>query len=183
MASKRSSTGWAHCKKVVSDWPQSELIGLLQELYRLNDTNRRFLDARLLPDRAEQTLDDAKAKLGRMLSSQAIFRGSFRHADVKRFITEFAKGAKDPALIANLLVSDLEYACEAFKEVGDYEPIVDHLYAIVRLLDKHLHELDLEARAPLVERLNELAKAYRSSFGYGISDELVGFAGYWKERT
>jgi hypothetical protein len=111
-----------------------------------------------------------------------MYNDAFRHADVKRFLTEFAKGARNPALVADLLVSDLEYSLQTFDEIGDYEPIVDHLYAILNLLDKRLREIDVDARGPLVARLNDLADKWGASFGYGISDELVDFAECWKER-
>ena len=159
------------------------MIAIVKELYDLSDENRRFLHARLLPEQALQTLDDAKRKLKRMLSVQAVFGDDFKHADIKRFIDQYAKATDEPTLLADLLITDLEAGLATFNEIGDDEAMVDHLYATLARLDKCLNSLSPEALAPHVERLNQLAEKWGAAFGYGISDELTDFAADWKQRA
>jgi hypothetical protein len=175
---KPAANSWANCKAVVK-----ELIALPHELYNLSEENRRFLHARLLPQAADQTLADAERALDRLLSPSAVFNGRFRHADAKRVVDQFEKASDDPALVADLLIADLEMSFETFGEVGGFEPMVDHLYATLRRLDEMLVAIPPRFLASRASRLNRMAERWSASFGYGISDELVGFATVWNERA
>src|SRR2546421_12652037 len=105
--SKKSSVGWGACKAAMRDWPRPGVIALLKELYELSDDNRRFLHARLLPDKAEQTLDETKRKLERMLSVQTVYADDFKHAQIKRVVDQYAKATDDPAAVGVLLLPHL----------------------------------------------------------------------------
>jgi hypothetical protein len=179
---KASPTSWAACKQVLRDWPRPGVVALVQELYKLSDDNRQFLHARLLPQQAGQTLDEARRKLKAMQSPEAVFHDEFSHRDLRRVIDQYAKAANDPAGVADLLLSDLEAGFQTFSEVGDFEPIVDHLYASLHRLHDMLETLDAPARLPLIDRLQILGSKWGSEFGYGISDELTGIAAHWREK-
>jgi len=182
--SRKQSVGWGACKAAMRDWPRPGVIALVKELYDLSDENRRFLHARLLPDKSEQTVEQTKAKLKRMLSAQSVFNNHFQHAQVKRLIDQYAKASDDPAAVADLLITDLEAGFATFSQVGDFEPMVDHLYATLERLDKCLETLPREpALTAFVLRLNDLAAKWGAEFGYGISDELSGFAADWDEKV
>jgi hypothetical protein len=176
---------WAGCKRVIQSWPRAGVVALVQELYRLSDENRRFLHARLLPERSTQSIDAAAKKISRLVSPREIFNNHFRHAGIKRVIDQFEKATDNPAPVAELLLADLSASLSSFAEVGDFEPIVDHVYATMERLDKLLTTLAADdaasIRAP-VERLNELAKQWGAEFGWGVSDELVGLAYEWRKR-
>jgi hypothetical protein len=181
--SRKSSIGWGACKAAMRDWPRPGVLALVKELYDLSDENRRFLHARLLPDQSEQTLDQTKQKLKRMLSVEAVFGDRFQHGQIKRLIDQYAKATDDPGALADLLITDLEAGFATFSQVGDFEPMVDHLYATLERLDKCLETLPRETLTVLVPRLTDLAAKWGAEFGYGISDELSGFAADWDERV
>lgn len=151
-------------------------MALLHELYNLSEENRRFLHARLLPRSSAETLADTKRQMKRLLSRSAVWDDSFQHAEVKRLIDQYAKATKDPVAIADLLVTDLEMAFATFSKVGDFEPIVDHLYSTLHRLDKLIPTVPTNSLETLVDRIDEMARRWGNSFGYGISDELVAFA-------
>jgi hypothetical protein len=181
---KRRQTGWVACKAEMKGWPPAKFLALLRELHDLSDENRQFLGGRLLsaPTARTRTLEEVKRKLKGMLSPAAVFNDHFRHGEVKRLVEQYAKAVADPALLADLLLTDLETGFATFDKVGDFEPMVDHLYSMMARLEKVLATLPLAAVAPAVERLSELASRWGMAFGYGISDELAGFAEEWKVR-
>lgn len=179
---KKKSGSWPQCRKVLSEWPQAMVLALIEELYKLGDDNRRFLHTRLLPSGAEQSLDETKAKLERMLSVSALYNNRFRHIEVKRFLEAFAKSAGDPYPVADLLITDLECGFEALGYVGDHEPMVNHLFSIMNMLGNYLSPLDGDPLARCVERLKALADNWGSSFGYGLSDEVVSLAIEWSDQ-
>jgi len=61
--------------------------------------------------------------------------------------------------------------------------MVDHLYLTMSRLDKCLPNVRPDTLNPLVEKLRNLAEMWDGEFGYGLSDELVGFAQEWKNRA
>jgi hypothetical protein len=177
-----AAQNWAACKRNLQTWPRAGVIALVQELYRLSDDNRRFLHARLLPDRTVESREAAAKLIGRMVAPQAIFNGRFRHADVKRIVDQFQRATDDPAAVAELLLADLSESLSSFAQVGDFEPIVDHIYATMVRLEKCLAKLDATVSPALVQRLDELARRWGSEFGYGVSDQLVAMAHEWRTR-
>jgi hypothetical protein len=181
---KRNPGGWAACKRALAEWPLTGVLGLLRELYDLSPENRAFLQARLLPrEAAGKAAGAVERRLRGMASRSAVCGGSFRHVDMKRVVDQFAKGTDDPALVAQVLISDLESSCATFEAVGDFPPLVDHLLAVITRLYKLLPTVPRPRLAPLAERLARLADAYRLSFGYGVSDEPGGLADSWTARA
>jgi hypothetical protein len=157
----------------------------VQEIYRLSDENRRFLHARLLPDRAARSLDAAEKIIRRFIAPSPIFNGQFRHAEIKRVIDQFEKATDDPAAVAELLLTDLSASLESFSQVGDFEPLVDHIYATLNRLEKALTAIvsnTPQAIHPPVERLSVLGRKWGAAFGWGVSDELSGMADAWEQR-
>ena len=103
MATERkpaAAQGWGACKRALKDWPRPGVVALVQELYRLSDENRRYLHARLLTEHAAESLAAAVKAVKQMISADVVFRGRFRHADVKRIIDQFGKASDDPAAVA-----------------------------------------------------------------------------------
>jgi hypothetical protein len=180
---KRSATSWSACKTVIKNWPAAGLQGLVHELYQLSKDNQRFLHARLLPEASAQTLEQTSRALAKVLSVSSVFADRFRHADAKQIIDQYAKATDDPVALCDLLISDLERSCKTFSEVGDFEPMADHLYATLNRLEKVSADLPTESLVNLSPRLKDLAQTWGRSFGYGISDELIYFASEWLRRA
>ena len=178
--------GWSACKRVLKDWPRPGVVALVQELYRLSDENRRFLHGRLLSTAGqtnEAAVADTIKAVRRLMTPSAIWNGRFRHVDVKRIIDRFAKAVdNDPAALGEVLLADLDAACQTLGDAGDYEPLVDHIYATMERLDECLQLLSPDAATPLVARLGGIASRWGASFGWGVSDELAGMAEYWREK-
>jgi hypothetical protein len=177
----KSSVGWANLKATLKNCPAPGLIALLQELYELDGVNRTFLHARLLPDKPEVAIDESKKKLRQILSVNSAFDGHFKHSDAKRVIDQFAKASDDAVNLADFLLSDLEMSFETLGEIGDFVPMVDHIYIALNRLDEIKADLPDEAMGPILQRIGDLARRWDGKFGYGLSDELRGFAQTWKE--
>jgi hypothetical protein len=167
----------------MSHWPRAGLVALVQELYRLSDDNRNFLHARLLPEQAGRSRDDIKRKLERLLTPQVVYNGKFSHTALKRVIDQFEKATDDPAAVADLILADIDEALDTFAYVGDFEPIVDHVYAMMQRLEKLLKQLGKDEARPVVTTLSQVAARWDGKFGYGVSDELMAMASDWQEWT
>jgi hypothetical protein len=179
---KKNSASWAACKQAMSKWPRAGVVALVQELYRLNPQNRRFLHARLLQKEGGASPEQAAKEIRKLVSTSAVFNGRFRHADVKRVVDEYAKGSGDAAGVAGLLVGDIEASCSTFSQVGDFEPMVDHVYTSMERLHQTLEKLEPAQARPVAKALAVVASRWSGEFGYGLSDELDGLAAEWQDR-
>jgi hypothetical protein len=177
---------WSKCKAAVESWSPTQLIALVKELYRLNDENRRFLDARLARSNAdtEESFLTAAKVLRTMLSPDHMYDGQFSPREAKRVVDQFDRAVGDRVATANLLLIDLNASLVTFGKIGDWDRrIVDHAYSVMRRLDKQLRQIEPDQLAPLVERLSEIAQRFSNKFGYGLSDEMDAFADEWRERV
>ena len=145
--------------------------------------NRRFLHARLLTDAAGKSLEDAKKQLAKIFSTTNIFKNRFRHGDAKRVVDQYAKATDDPAAVAELLLLDVALSFGVMAEVGDYEEMVDHAYSVLARMDETFEKIPTDRLAEFVTRASEIAAEYADAFGYGISDEMSGFAAIWREKV
>ncbi len=68
-------------------------------------------------------------------------------------------------------------------ELGDFEAMVDHLYAALARLNGLLPDLPIESVVKMSPRLQSMGEAWGRSFGYGISDELNDFISAWMRRA
>jgi hypothetical protein len=179
---KQRVASWAACKHAIADWPRPGVVGLVKELYELSDDNRRFLHARLLSNLTDYNVEDARRAVAKRVTPSAVFNGRFRHSDLKRVVDEYEKATRNLAGVASVLVADLDASLQTFRQVGDFEPIVDHAYASMQRLHQALEKLDPDTARPIVEELAKVANRYSGQFGYGVSDELDGLAAEWADR-
>jgi hypothetical protein len=181
---KRRAASWTACKRAMATWPRAGVIALVHELYKLGGENRRFLHARLLEDLpGDYHIEEARRAIAKMTTPAAVYNGRFKHADLKRVVDQYAKASDDPVGVAMLLIGDLDASLATFAQVGDFEPIVDHVYASINRLHKCLESLEPERVRPLVEELAKVSSRWANQFGWGMSDELEGLAHEWMERT
>ncbi len=180
---KTNPTTWAACKAAVKNWPAAGVTALLRELYELSNENRQFLHARLLAEASTKTLEDAKARLAKIVSTGTLFRNQFRHSDAKRLVDQYEKATDDPVAIAELLLLDIELSFSIMEEVGDCEELVDHSFAVIGRMHEVFEKVPAARLTEFAERASTTAEAYSASFGYGISDEYCDFAAKWRERA
>lgn len=180
---KQRAASWAACKRAMADWPRPGVVALVKELYDLSDDNRRFLHTRLLDRLEDYNLGEARRMIRKLINPAVIYGDHFRHSDLKRVVDQSAKAAGNPAGVAFLLVSDIDASLKTFAEVGDFEAVVDHVYASMRRLHQALAELDADAARPVVDSLVEVAGRFSGKFGWGMSDELDALAAEWAGRV
>jgi len=179
---KQRVASWAACKRAMADWPRPGVVALVKELYDLSDDNRRFLHTRLLTNLTDYNIEDARRAVQKLVTPTVVFNDRFRHADLKRVVDQYFKATGNPAGVASVLVADVDASLHTFREVGDFEPLVDHVYASMARLHKSLEQLDPETARPIVEELEKVANRYSGEFGWGMSDELEGLATEWADR-
>jgi hypothetical protein len=148
---KQRVASWAACKRAIADWPRPGVVALVKELYDLSDDNRRFLHARLLERLTDYNREEARRKIAKLINATTVFKGRFRHSDVKRVIDQYAKATDDDAGVAELLLADLSATLEVFDEFGGGDvALVDHAYASMERLHKTLERLGPSEATPIV---------------------------------
>ncbi len=85
----------------------------------------------------------------------------------------------DPDATGELLVETINAAVRCFAQVGDFEPLVDAIYAMMKMLDDRRPAITEPGRAAIGKRLAEVAASASGKFGYGVSDELAALAEAW----
>lgn len=59
-----SNPSWKDIKAVVAGWSETQLVGLVQDLYRLSPDNAAFINARLVTNTtSSKTLDPYKKRI------------------------------------------------------------------------------------------------------------------------
>ena len=83
---------WKDIKSIISGWSDNQLVGLVQDLYRLSPENAAFLNARLLKKSAsKQTPDPYKKRIRAAVSPDQPWKQDVRLSEGRKAISEFRK--------------------------------------------------------------------------------------------
>lgn len=195
-------SGWSACSESLQSWSKAGVVGLLKELHGLSPENRALIEARVIVAGSSEggteqqqrgnavrakLVEEAKGKLRKLVSTDVVYRDRFSHAAMKKVVDQLAKALPDDVLLAEVLIEDLRASLATFKQVGDDEKMVDHIYSVMHRLEKVMKQAEAFAgrtvMVGLAGQLVELGKKYKGEFGYGVSDELWGWSLDTMERV
>ncbi|HTS04910.1 MAG TPA: hypothetical protein VMP68_04945 [Candidatus Eisenbacteria bacterium] len=117
----KSKLRWAEVKTHLASFDRAALLGVLQDLYTVDERSRAFLHARF--GVSEDPLQPYKKAIDTSLWPD-VFRGERTSiASARRAITQYKKALGDPAGLAELLVFYCERAAGFCREVDHRDTV------------------------------------------------------------
>lgn len=171
---KKDSATWSMVKASLVDLDRRELLAVIRDLYQAEESNRRFLHARFLPE-------SASLALYRTLVRDAVFRDPFDRKPVRlreatEMIQHFKRSTGDLSGVVDLLLTYVEAGSEQAADLGMegdsyFSSLETKLTEAVRLLPC----LPTEGRRTAEARIRRLGN-YQGRIGWGFGDFLADVA-------
>jgi len=139
----KTNHSWKELKLVLEGFPKGDLIGLVQDLYRLSANNKTFLDTRFLnhgrPSRED--LKPYKARIRRAVCPAPSGKHGIRLSDGRRAIGAFKKAHGHAGALLELMVYYVSCGNETVLEYDEldrsfYESMISMFGDIVTLLNR-----------------------------------------------
>ena len=173
MTTKNSS--WKDIKPVISGWSDKQLVGLVQDLYRLTPDNAAFVNARLLQDIApKQTLMPYKKRIRIAVSPDQPWKQDVRLSEGRKAISEFKKANGNIRDTLTLMTYYVQCGNDYTLEFGDIdERFYDSMCSMVRQIkDVLLKEQDPKLANECMHFLEREFERIDRQLGWGYPDEF-----------
>jgi len=166
----KSKLRWAEVKTHLASFDRAALLGVLQDLYTVDERSRAFLHARF--GVSEDPLQPYKKAIDTSLWPD-VFRGERTSiASARRAITQYKKALGDPAGLAELLVFYCERAAGFCQEVDHRDTA--YLNALVRMFEQALKAsvgLNRKVRNDFLAWLDHVRRTGRQ-LGNGVGEDM-----------
>jgi hypothetical protein len=170
-----SKPSWTDIKKVISGWSDKQLVGLVQDLYRLSPENTAFLNARLLQQTApKQSLAPYKKRVRAAVSPAEPWKQDVRLSEGRKAISEFKKANGNVRDTLALMTYYVQCGNDFTLEFGDIdEPFYDSMCSMVRQIkDMLLKEQDQALADEFLPLLEREFQRIDGQMGWGYPDEF-----------
>lgn len=148
---------------------QSELVGLLMELYRKNSENKELLESKFNAGNETEILKKYKQLVINEFFPERGF-GKLRYSKMREAIKKFKDVSRNPALLGDLMMTYVESGVRYTNEYGDID---EYFYnAMENMYDNALKYLKTNK---LLERFKDRAKGIvknTQDMGWGFPDSL-----------
>lgn len=163
---------WSELRKELIGMEKLELIGLLQDLYKLNNDNRIFLASQLL----QADLETLAAPYREIIEEQFSPRRGYPELELRvarKAVTDFKKAAKNPIAVIDLMLYYVEQGVKCTKTYGDIdEPFYNSHISMFLSAVKLINEVSDPA---VTERFRPRAQKIvhdTDGMGWGFHDDL-----------
>ena len=181
MNASRSKNRWNAIRKQLDPFDRAGLIGLIEDLYRADLNNRRFLESRLLNDTG--VIEEYRRKIVRAIYPDPFSRRPISIRDASAAIAHYTKATGDRIGTIDLLVSFVEAGTEQSADLGYGD---DKYFAAlerkIEAIDNAFDDLPAEARAGILRRLNGVRQR-AEGIGWGYGDYVADTVARIEERT
>ena len=166
---------WKDIKPVVSGFSSAQLLGLVQDLYRLNAENASFMHARFLSgDAKKDHLTPYMTRIQRAISPTQPWKEDVKLAAGRKAINDFKKANGNIRDTLPLMIYYVKCGNDFTLEFGDidesfYDSLCSMFSSIVQTLIKQQDQALLAEFMPLLEA--ELSRV-DGKIGWGYPDEL-----------
>jgi len=174
----KAKFSWKDVKPVLSGFSSTQLLGLVQDLYRLNAENASFMHARFLSaDKKQGHLSPYMTRIQGAMSPKEPWKQDVKLVEGRKAISQFKKANGNIRDTLTLMIYYVKCGNDFTLEFGDIdEGFYDSLCsmfsgAVQTLLKQQDRELFAEF-LPLLER--ELHRV-DGHIGWGYPDELSGY--------
>jgi hypothetical protein len=167
---KSTLPSWKVVKAALQSFDRAGLLGLVQDLYAVDEVNKAFLHARL--GLGSDQLAPYKAIISRWICPALVRSQSISISKAKKAIADYQKAIGEPAGLAELSI----FYCEEAFSLLESCAFEDERYfvALIRMYDqavKRVLDLPVAERHGYAKRLENLRSRARP-IGWGIEDEL-----------
>ncbi len=166
----KSQPTWTDIKAKLASFDQTQLLGLVEDLYAAHRDNQTFLHARL--GVGNDILKPYKDTIDRWLCPDVFRKQDTSLAKAKQAISNYKKAVGDAAGLAELMVFYCERAAGFSSEFGNDDE--GYLDALVRMFEHALvvaNTLPCSVRDALVARLDRV-RNISQQVGYGVGDDM-----------
>ncbi|WP_099828266.1 hypothetical protein [Oceaniglobus indicus] len=166
---------WKDIKPLISGWSDKQLVGLVQDLYRLSPENVAFLNARLLQHSApKQTLTPYKKRIRAAVSPNDPWKQDVRLSEGRKAISEFRKANGNARDTLALMTYYVQCGNDHTLEFGDIdERFYDSMCSMVRQIkDRLLKEQDQKLADDILPLLEKEFERIDGQMGWGYPDEF-----------
>lgn len=171
----KSKPTWRDVKKVLAQWSDDQLVGLVQDLYRLNTGNADFLNARLLAnDNDTKNLDPYKKRIRQAISPVEPWKRDVRLSEGRKAICDYKKASGDVRNLLTLMVYYVQCGNDFTLEFGDIdEAFYDSLCSMLeQIKQRMLAEEDAALAAEFLPLLDAEFQRIDGQMGWGYPDEF-----------
>ena len=172
---KSTRTTWKDVKPKLSAFSSSQLLGLVQDLYRLNTENAAFIDARFLSnDNGLDRLAPYESRIRAALHPKQPWKQGVKLAEGRKAISEFKKANGNTRDLLTLMVYYVKCGNDFTLEFGDidegfYGSLCSMFLSIVNIL---LKKDDTDLFADFLPLLEAEFSRVDGQIGWGYPDEL-----------
>lgn len=166
---------WKDIKQALSGWSDKQLVGLVQDLYRLNSENAAFLNARLLAAQAAtSTLSPYKKRICDAVSPSQPWKQEVKLSEGRKAISEFKKANGNIRDTLLLMTYYVQCGNDFTLEFGDIdERFYDSLCSMVRQIkDTLIKDQDQNLADAILPLLEKEFKRIDGQMGWGYPDEF-----------
>jgi hypothetical protein len=167
---EKTLPSWKAVKTALQSFDRAGLLGLIQDLYAVDEDNQVFLHARL--GLGSDQLAPYKAIISRWICPDLMRSQAVSISKAKKTIADYKKAIGEPAGLAELSIFYCEEALSFLESCafGDER----YLVTLIRMYDqavKRVLDLPVAERQSFATRLGNLRSRARP-IGWGIDDEL-----------
>jgi hypothetical protein len=156
MASEKNY--WSDVKRKLLGLSTEELIKLIYDLHSLSQSNKDFLEARFLKDKA--TLERYRELIKQAIAPYEPWKHDYDLRQARKYLSDYKKAAKDELGLLDLMISYVEYGIEFIDEYGisENEPYENSLFSLFESALKIVGKHEIAVDHPLMIRLKPIKK-------------------------
>ena len=169
-------TSWKDIKPVLSGFSSTQLLGLVQDLYRFNEQNASFMHTRFLSDHSQgDHLAIYKKRIQQAINPKQRWKQGVRLAEGRRAISDFKKANGNISDTLTLMVYYVKCGNDFTLEFGDIdESFYDSLSSMFsKIVEVLLGQKNQDLIAEFLPKLEAEFHRIDGKMGWGCPDELA----------
>lgn len=170
---KSKNSPWLEIRKKLNNCSETDLKGMLGELYALSKTNKNFLDARFLTDKT--VLKRYEADIQKYISPYEPWKSTQQISikDAKKVLSDYKKATNDKRGLIHLMIHYVECGTHFLCAFGDmYAQYYNSLLSVFENAITLMKTFPNEDIQDFIDRLRGIS-TQASGMGWGYSDGIT----------
>ena len=175
---------WRDVKKVLQQQEKDQLIGLIQDLYKLSAANADFLHARLFGNDSAQSLAPYKKRIKQAISPAQPWKQDVQLREGRKAISDYKKARGDVRGVLTLMVYYIKCGNDFTLDFGDIDETFYN--SLCSMLDQVKKQLisgnDQKLAEDFIPVLEHEFQRIDGQMGWGYPDEFGEQVAELRER-